>query len=877
MVETPNLSSIQQQIAELTTLVTQATDDTKPPKLWEEQDNRISKLEARMTMTQIYMKQILGILTGRTEEQQNDNLSWLSKLISWENLVDIEEQEQTISENAQVSTPNLLKTDGMKILEKLGKNTATYYDTGWRAKDKLVSMDNKGVNHDAKIEKSDVPYVPCTHEGLLTWKYASMNSVDFLIEKNLNASVTNNISATVPSGDDVALLNRMEDRPLTPPKGEEEFTDDDGTRYKWDRSMRPWVPQDDISTKNENYGVEEMTFLKEYEVFPTVSATDVAVADASVREDVNGNVNQAKFEQKWDKFITKQVDIRMKKKLKKVEERMLSWGGCDDAKVTVSATVVLRNMFTPIKMKADAYYNSRLLFGYTSVRSYSVAGELRLSEPIEIFFLKFQMVEMIALIGKKIDGDVLNVVEVIPIVETQQWVWGKYKKDVGYKFGSIELPIHEPYLTIGFLPLHSDGLRVGQLVTLKRRNERPKDIGKNKVSQNNGEVLYEVNVNSDRPPTLLWCLEFTVHKNLLVRWMNLNSNHDTWEAHTILRPRFQSFDPWGQGSFHGGGIVMHRGEEVRLGARELGKLEKGLLYSVQQGLPAVGLSLFDSMALPTRKIVPTSNKIARELDEIYKDLHQLDLAIEHNFLSYSFPNSAMSPPRFGSILPRKNLKTEIQTSPPQVDKLVKKHPSLKSSMFRKSKSCGDGRTCAPPDELDDLWMYEANAFHYNKHHPHGSLISNPDFPTRAYQGQASKAQKEATMMENNNNDAISRTVSLEKFECGSWASSTIIPDLDVDEGDSMNTYFDLPLKLIKNIRNNSSLPVSAAFMFDDKDVKGVLKNGSTQTRSTGRKSHESSSSRYVRFTTSCPTSYPASAASCITPRLRKARDNLMLS
>ncbi|XP_039069703.1 uncharacterized protein LOC120216305 [Hibiscus syriacus] len=133
------------------------------------------------------------------------------------------------------------------------------------------------------------------------------------------------------------------------------------------------------------------------------------------------------------------------------------------------------------------------------------------------------------------------------------------------------------------------------------------------------------------------------------------------------------------------------------------------------------------------------------------------------------------------------------------------------------------------------------------------------------------------MMENNNNDAISRTVSLEKFECGSWASSTIIPDLDVDEGDSMNTYFDLPLKLIKNIRNNSSLPVSAAFMFDDKDVKGVLKNGSTQTRSTGRKSHESSSSRYVRFTTSCPTSYPASAASCITPRLRKARDNLMLS
>lgn len=34
-----------------------------------------------------------------------------------------------------------------------------------------------------------------------------------------------------------------QDRPLTPPEGEEEFTDDDGTRYKWDRNLRAWVPQ----------------------------------------------------------------------------------------------------------------------------------------------------------------------------------------------------------------------------------------------------------------------------------------------------------------------------------------------------------------------------------------------------------------------------------------------------------------------------------------------------------------------------------------------------------------------------------------------------------------------------------------------------------
>lgn len=27
------------------------------------------------------------------------------------------------------------------------------------------------------------------------------------------------------------------------PEGEDEFTDDDGTTYKWDRGLRAWVPQ----------------------------------------------------------------------------------------------------------------------------------------------------------------------------------------------------------------------------------------------------------------------------------------------------------------------------------------------------------------------------------------------------------------------------------------------------------------------------------------------------------------------------------------------------------------------------------------------------------------------------------------------------------
>ncbi|XVE94227.1 hypothetical protein REPUB_Repub01dG0263600 [Reevesia pubescens] len=82
----------------------------------------------------------------------------------------------------------------------------------------------------------------------------------------------------------------------------------------------------------------------------------------------------------------------------------------------------------------DADYNSRLLFGYTPVRSDSVVGELRLSEPTEIVFPELPIVEMLALTGKAIEGDVLTAVEVIPKSEIQQFVWSKYKKDVCYQW-----------------------------------------------------------------------------------------------------------------------------------------------------------------------------------------------------------------------------------------------------------------------------------------------------------------------------------------------------------------------------------------------------------------------------------------------------------
>ncbi|CAL5345394.1 unnamed protein product [Camellia sinensis] len=82
----------------------------------------------------------------------------------------------------------------------------------------------------------------------------------------------------------------------------------------------------------------------------------------------------------------------------------------------------------------DSDYNCRLLFGYMPVRSDSVVGERRLSEPTDIILPELLKIEMLALTGKAVEGDVLTAVEVIPKSEIQQHVWGKYKNDVRYQW-----------------------------------------------------------------------------------------------------------------------------------------------------------------------------------------------------------------------------------------------------------------------------------------------------------------------------------------------------------------------------------------------------------------------------------------------------------
>ncbi|XP_038999500.1 uncharacterized protein LOC120125070 [Hibiscus syriacus] len=66
---TDDLVGLQKQMEELTALVKQGQDESNPLKWWKTQDNRISALESRMATNHGYVEEILKILTGRKEDQ----------------------------------------------------------------------------------------------------------------------------------------------------------------------------------------------------------------------------------------------------------------------------------------------------------------------------------------------------------------------------------------------------------------------------------------------------------------------------------------------------------------------------------------------------------------------------------------------------------------------------------------------------------------------------------------------------------------------------------------------------------------------------------------------------------------------------------------
>lgn len=266
---------------------------------------------------------------------------------------------------------------------------------------------------------------------------------------------------------------------------------------------------------------------------------------------------------------------------------------------------------------------------------------------------------------------------------------------------------------------------------------------------------------------------------------------------------------------------------------------------------------------------------------------------QFKFLSYSLPNSVNSSPRFG--LMKKKGKIENQSSLLKASNSTKLNSSVQDLeialqediQLRRSKSCGEGRASAPADELD-LWLNKAKfpeTKSYNDNFSKTESNKKLEAPDEGFKcgalclflpgfskGKSIKSIRKEEEIEIEKvriskteiGSVISRTVSMEKFECGSWASSVLPNDNGEDEaGNSL--FYDLPMELIRN-SVDANAPVNAAFIFD-KDQKGITKSNSSKLV---KKSHESSSHRAL-FSASSSSSGPSSPGLCITPRLLKAR------
>ncbi|KAJ4719222.1 Pentatricopeptide repeat [Melia azedarach] len=212
-------------------------------------------------------------------------LVWSQGRSEWQPLCSI---PQVLSGISQPAVPFKDGAEGARegVIEALGLQNQSF------------SSDEKGVssNVDDEFEK---------------WR-REVREAEIEAERLKNGSTSDNVAGYLRGDDD--------DGVPASPDGEEEFTDDDGTAYKWDGSLKAWVPQEIMSSINEKYRVEEMTFLEEEEVFPTVNVTNATVNDEVVKEKVNGtdNVMDAKHNGK-----RKQPDKQVEKKMLLLYSRVI--------------------------------------------------------------------------------------------------------------------------------------------------------------------------------------------------------------------------------------------------------------------------------------------------------------------------------------------------------------------------------------------------------------------------------------------------------------------------------------------------------------------------------------------------------------------------
>ncbi|XP_062227660.1 uncharacterized protein LOC133925935 [Phragmites australis] len=200
-------------------------------------------------------------------------------------------------------------------------------------------------------------------------------------------------------------------------------------------------------------------------------------------------------------------------------------------------------------------------------------------------------------------------------------------------------------------------------------------------------------------------------------------------------------------------------------------------------------------------------------------------------------------------------------------------PALAPPALSRSASRAQGRTMAPHDDDDDE-PTEPKPLGVGDGFTCGALcMLIPVFSKKKPAAAATAAGMAVSNMQRQQSglrprrSSVSRVVSLERFECGSWSPPPPAP--------AQHDSDCLALEVAKiSWADDAEAPVKMAFVFDgETPMRGILKNSASSRLDSARPS--SSSQRHVRFSTaaagvvSCPSS--PSSAGTITPRMARAR------
>jgi hypothetical protein len=253
------------------------------------------------------------------------------------------------------------------------------------------------------------------------------------------------------------------------------------------------------------------------------------------------------------------------------------------------------------------------------------------------------------------------------------------------------------------------------------------------------------------------------------------------------------------------------------------------------------------------------------------------------FVSASLPCSASSSPHYAFSSNQRWDEPNLHPSFVQSPRTLARQHSFALTRFAstRSMSFAEGRTFAHNDTFQVLGVMRQNTSDISPGSSSSTSLESPKSKPKTKNTKeddfkcgvlcmhlpsfSKKKQMQLRQQTVQANGGVSRLASLEKFDCGSWSPRNI-------NGNACDP--DTPVEMERSSTRDTESPIHTAFLFDGGERRGILKKSSSRF---GSSKSLGLSNRHVRFSmanspvASCPSS-PSVSSSCMSPRLRRARE-----